>query len=269
MDLFAAVTAGDLARVQELIEAHTDVNEVRGGMKETPLLLATKLPDATGAPIVRALLEAGANVDSRNLFRQTPLVSAVIGGRKPLIVIELLKKGANVNYTYRSSYYNDDDILNTAGTFIDTLLALLLAAGADIDHAHTLRAHNESRTFRQIYQRANPDPARLNFLLKFTDLANVPPQELEALIETLKSKRDFSPVALEAIAEFIREKRRDAVWKKRGPAVATWAGHYLGYDPRNNRPSAGAATGSSRRGGRRAQRRTRRQQSKRTRKGAH
>ena len=81
--------------------------------------------------MVKALIEAGADVESRGHCGQTPLHRAAIEGHAPVIT-ELIKAGADVNATdndgwaplHYAVHFGDEDCV-----------ALLLAHGADVHKA--------------------------------------------------------------------------------------------------------------------------------------
>ena len=90
-----ALQAGDNSLALQLAKDGLDVN-ARTDWGGTPLHMASALGCAE---VVRALLEAGAEVDARDPEGQTPLAVAVFSssnGVSPAVVSELLKAGAKV-----------------------------------------------------------------------------------------------------------------------------------------------------------------------------
>ena len=227
MDLFAAIEAGDLARVRTLIKEGADVNEERTLARLTPLSFAVQgLSDVESAPIVKALLEAGATVNQVDVFKDTPLIKAIIT-KKPRVVIELLKKGADIHATKKGltilyeAHYNR------------TLIALLLASGADPDQETSVREYNpasyriepsvKKTTFQKLYLQYRP-VEELNFLLQFTqaNLRDIAPEQFPKMLAQLREFREFDGETYDIIEEYLEEKRADEIWKLRRPAVALW-----------------------------------------------
>lgn len=115
----AAIEAGDLKRLKELIKAGADVNEMD---EETPLGKAVEL---SRADMVRELLKAGADADMGGL--QVPMCIAAHAGSTEIIDL-LLKAGADVN---AQSEGGDSALMCAAAKGDLNLVKRLLKAGAD------------------------------------------------------------------------------------------------------------------------------------------
>ncbi len=167
-DLFDAVNAGDVARVQELLAHGADVNAL--DMFGTPLhraavtgqvYIASMLIDAgadleaTADPegfrplhvaalnhqsaIARLLLDRGALVDSRDSVGRTPLGIAA-NYESVGVAAELLARGADP--TAKDASYGDTPIHYAASRDSIGMVDLLLGAGVDVN----LRSPHDGRT---------------------------------------------------------------------------------------------------------------------------
>ena len=87
--LGSAVEQGDAAIVRAIIQAGANLDAVSGG--RTPLVLATVKQNTE---LVHMLLDAGANVDARDIYKFTALMEAAIRPNKQ-IISTLLTAGAN------------------------------------------------------------------------------------------------------------------------------------------------------------------------------
>jgi hypothetical protein len=90
--LFAAAAAGDLARVQQALEAGADVNAV-DPLKRTPLFAAAFCNHPGVADL---LVDKGGKVNATDLHGMSPLHVAVIAGGQQ-VALALIAKGADVN----------------------------------------------------------------------------------------------------------------------------------------------------------------------------
>src|SRR4029077_4684407 len=90
--LIAALHDGASPVVKLLLEKGANV-AVRGYLNTTPLLSATGANDVAS---VRLLLEKGADVNAKDLTGQTPLMNAALYGNVEIIK-RLLANGADVN----------------------------------------------------------------------------------------------------------------------------------------------------------------------------
>ena len=91
--LIKAAKSGDAKTVETLLKLGADVN-TQNGEKQTPLHLASARAEHAVAKI---LLENGANVDTQDWYGQTPLHRALEIEGDLEIVQTLLKIGADVN----------------------------------------------------------------------------------------------------------------------------------------------------------------------------
>lgn len=125
MDLFDAAGKGDAAKVQALLEAGADVN-TRQGNFQTPLHRAC----AEGhLQVVRLLLDNWANPFVRDGANFTPLHWAAGRGHPP-VVKALLANGADV---HTQGYWGQTPLLHVAGNGTPEVLAILVQAGADLN----------------------------------------------------------------------------------------------------------------------------------------
>jgi ankyrin repeat protein len=128
MDIFRAAEAGNLARVQELIDADRSVVNQGDEFGMTALGAAIQHGNQD---IVQTLLAAGADPDKEDTRGWTPLYFAVSKGNKG-IVQALLAAGADLNKV-------GDDILNLVPLHLavskgnQDIVQVLLAAGADLN----------------------------------------------------------------------------------------------------------------------------------------
>jgi ankyrin repeat protein len=126
--LFRAVTNGRLEEASRLISMGADVNATRffDSSGTNVLMVASERGDA---PLVKLLLEKGANVNAKTKFNATPLSLAIPRGHGA-IVETLIAHGANVN----ESIDIWDFPLKEATVFGHTeIVKALLAHGADVN----------------------------------------------------------------------------------------------------------------------------------------
>ena len=127
-DLYDAAEQGNLKRVTLLVEQGVDKNQTGGCERETALFIAAW---NNYLPVVRYLVEQGADMETPNINGDTPLICVSNRGC-PEVVRYLLEQGADRDKTATSSdgwtslhcaAYNDD--LETA--------KLLMVYGADLN----------------------------------------------------------------------------------------------------------------------------------------
>ena len=168
-EIHKAVKAGDLSKVQELIEADSTLIEIIDTQGNTPLNLACFDEETwkKQPTIAKFLIDAGANVNTKNKFGNTPLHAVCLGSGPDFVLVQLLvangadinaknnhggtplnsvvtlgylevanfmiKHGADVN-NYDSVF--NSNVLNLAISFNknDSIAKLLIENGARIDH---------------------------------------------------------------------------------------------------------------------------------------
>ena len=122
--LFRCVHEGDLAEARELLtRLHLDVNERPWGDE-------TVLHKAAGAgrrDFVELFLEAGAEVDAKDMHGMTPLARAALRGRTEVMEL-LIEHGADVN---SRSNFNRTPLISAASEGHLEAVRVLLAHGAD------------------------------------------------------------------------------------------------------------------------------------------
>ncbi|MFP3028463.1 MAG: ankyrin repeat domain-containing protein [Wolbachia sp.] len=94
-ELEKAVYERNLEKVKALLSAGANAN-LRVERNRDTLLHTT-----SSVEITKELLLGGAEVNSRNMYSETPLHSAITLGKELELVRELLKHGADVNATNR------------------------------------------------------------------------------------------------------------------------------------------------------------------------
>ncbi|MEZ5328497.1 MAG: ankyrin repeat domain-containing protein [Verrucomicrobiales bacterium] len=123
--LATAVEAGDVAQIERLLAAQTEVNSVQAdGM--TPLHWAVYRDDTN---LSKHLLELGANASAENRYGICPLFLACLNGNAEL-VSELLKAGADPNSTIRGG---ETALMTAARTGKAGAVTALIEAGAQLD----------------------------------------------------------------------------------------------------------------------------------------
>ena len=129
LELHQAIGRGDLATVQALLAKGTDVDERDNG--ETALIVAAHTSHKS---IVRALLDAGSDVNARNSYGRTALMGAVSRGNPDTAQL-LLAAGADVN---RKDHQGHTALISAAMIGHPSLAQILLANGAN-PHVETER----------------------------------------------------------------------------------------------------------------------------------
>lgn len=111
--------------VRLLLEHGADASHAANGLElDTPLLAAAK---AGSEEAVRLLLEAGADVNTKNRYQETALTLAAAEGHTQVVSV-LLDWGAEVNLV---NEFGDTPLLDAAWGEHEDTLRLLLAKGAD------------------------------------------------------------------------------------------------------------------------------------------
>ena len=130
-ELVDAAEAGDVARVQALLAAGADVNEVRVYDHETPLSVASRNDHAD---VARVLTEAHAGVGGSGMVETTPLGHAAASGN-----LELVRRLVDAGADMRSTEGDYDDpalIVASDGGHIE-VVRFLLDRGVDVNAVST------------------------------------------------------------------------------------------------------------------------------------
>lgn len=124
LDLHAAIYMRDLEAVRQHIKYGTDVNVLEPSRKSTPLITAAALGEPDAAKI---LIEAGADINRKNLDGSTPLHVAIVFGKNKVAKL-LIDSGADVNI----KNFEGSTPLHIAAFFCEVdLVKYLLENGAD------------------------------------------------------------------------------------------------------------------------------------------
>jgi ankyrin repeat protein len=129
--LIEAATAGDVARIRELLAAGADP-DVRGDGGMTPLLAATK---ADQAAAFQVLIEAGADVDLRDDRLDNPFLYA---GAEGLLDILTLANEAGADPAITNRYGGVAVIPASERGHVETVRYLLTETDIDVDHVNKL-----------------------------------------------------------------------------------------------------------------------------------
>jgi ankyrin repeat protein len=122
IQLMDAAEAGDLKKVKDLIRRRAPIN--RPGEGSMALILAL---DTGRSETAKALLDAGADVNSIDSDRRTALMHAVTSGR-PRLVRLMLERGANVHWR---DLDGQNALMAAVHVYNIPAAQLLLAKGAD------------------------------------------------------------------------------------------------------------------------------------------
>ena len=98
--LYHAARDGDLARVQALVEHGVDKDNIGGDYDRTPLFIASWKGNL---PVVRYLVEQGANMEKADQNGWNPVINASFSGHLG-VVRYLLEQGANRDKADRGGY---------------------------------------------------------------------------------------------------------------------------------------------------------------------
>ena len=126
--LYEASKKGDLKQVKKLLEQGANPNSHFGVYYETPLMAATKTNDGQSVEVMKALINAGAEVNARNRSHSTALYCGSTDKDQDSEKTKLLlTAGADVNA--RNMYGN---VPLFDARFNNKKTQLLLKAGADV-----------------------------------------------------------------------------------------------------------------------------------------
>ena len=97
--IFEAAQSGDLETVARLLKADPKLAQAKNNEGETALHLAAgcRRGEEAALPLVRLLLENGAEVNAQNAGNQTPLLYSAYGGFRRVVEL-FLEKGASFQY---------------------------------------------------------------------------------------------------------------------------------------------------------------------------
>ena len=154
--LYDAAEAGDLKRVQVLVEQRADKEKTGGSFGYTPLIIASYNGHLD---VVRYLVEQGADIEKAVDYGDTPLIWASAEG--PLEVVRyLLEQGADVNKTNDSGSTS----LHMAAYHGNLEMAkLLMVYGADLNARNNqgqLPIEMGHRNTEEIRQAIRDEPQR-------------------------------------------------------------------------------------------------------------
>jgi uncharacterized protein len=129
-DLHAAVAAGDLAAVRNLIASGAALDR-RNGAGETPLLVAVQKDQLE---IAKVLIAAGADINAQAANRDTPWLLAGASGRTEMIRA-MIPKGPD--FSVRNRYGGSALIPACERGHVETI-KLLLTTKIDVNHVNDL-----------------------------------------------------------------------------------------------------------------------------------
>lgn len=130
--LLSAIRKGNLEKVEEIIAKNSDIINDYEQEEEDPLNVTTPLMEACtydNTLIVKALIEAGADVNKANYNRITPLIRACWENNSD-IVKTLIEAGANVNW---ATYDDHTPLIIACKKNNSVIVEILIKAGADVN----------------------------------------------------------------------------------------------------------------------------------------
>ena len=145
-------------QIQEFLDLNVDLNEKKGEEERTPLYWAAW--NNTSPEVIRLLLKAGADVNAKDEYGNTPLHPAAAGST-PEVISVLLKAGADVNA--KDDEWGSTPLHNAAlQNENPEVMSVLLKAGADVN------AKDDEWGNTPLYDaaRANENPEVISVLLK-------------------------------------------------------------------------------------------------------
>jgi|GEM_PF-3407144 len=132
-ELEVAVYERDLKKVRALLSAGADPNFQPNRENKLPHQYGNKLLHyVNSVEIAKELLLYGALVDSRNMYNETPLHTAMTCGRTAKLIRQLLKHGADVNAKDRKGNTPLNLAIKTSNKDLEVIRELL-EYGADIN----------------------------------------------------------------------------------------------------------------------------------------
>ncbi len=153
-EIHELVTRGDADAVRALLERDPSLLEARDERGQTPLHLATR---GESAEIVRLLIEAGAEIDSRDRYQRAPFWYAAWRHDDLGILRLLLAHGADVNAVgFLDITPLEISLYNRSEAVIDFILDNGTALPAETDHQfrlmHTAASEGSSRVFDLMFE---------------------------------------------------------------------------------------------------------------------
>jgi hypothetical protein len=210
--LTKTISQGDTSGVSEMLNKDSDLNKLAGCkpgdyFKTTPLICAI---EQKKAEIVKILLDRGADLEKRDEFGSTPLMSAASGSME--IIQLLLDKGADVNGRGTGFRNGWTPFMEAAAVGNVEAMKLLLERGADMEArtaegstALTIAAYNgrQAAATWLVGQGANLDYA---ITMKERDVKKGGNPKQQAALETLRKIREVPPAGQKSSpAEIKRE----------------------------------------------------------------
>jgi uncharacterized protein len=122
-----AAEKGNYARVQELLSQGTRIDQLRWPNDETSLMIAARRGDLD---IVKALLNAGADINTKNRFGDTALTKAVYKGHTDVVQV-LLDAGASTEVAWNRG---ETPLFEAAQRGYDGIVKALIDKGANANY---------------------------------------------------------------------------------------------------------------------------------------
>jgi len=138
-DIFSAVEDGNISKLRSLISAGADVN-TRGKFDNTPLHFAI---DRGNVELVKVLLEQGADVSAHNKYGERPLHYAIYEGNVEIVKV-LLEHGADVNARNKSgeTALHTAENINIKSEEYKEIVEILKEAGKEGDKDRMLKCES-------------------------------------------------------------------------------------------------------------------------------
>lgn len=223
MELGRAIQAGNLPEVQRLIREGADVNQQFPELPEDapygnwvirrrdfPIIVASGLSERrNGSAIVRALIEAGANVNALPPNRITAIHMAA-SEHNWRTMIRLLDAGADPTVRDEMNQTPLFRIIYDVNS-----MAVLLAAGLDPNSRGGI-SNSTVMELKSPYFRPHEPMMRV---LRFAELSR---SEFEAMIREFGAGRILAPEVSERLVNRYIQLQRNRASRRRGPALAAF-----------------------------------------------